>query len=113
MPKDPNSYINLALVEISSHRFPEAEQHLKQAIVVDPHFLPAYKNLANYYRAGQRLQQAEQVLQDAVEHTSDDTDLSVAWADVLFTEQNVDNAEEVVGRLRIKHKDSADVALAL
>ena len=54
-PDDPNAYVNLALVEISVHRFPEAEQHLKKAVAVDPKSVQASIDLANFYRLQNRL----------------------------------------------------------
>jgi len=59
------------------------------------------------------LQQSEQVLRDAVQRNPGNTDLSVALADVLFSEQKDDKADQVLGQLRLNHKDRADVSLAL
>ena len=63
-PNDPSAYVNLALVEISLHRFREAEQHLKKAVAVDPKSMQATIDLANFYRLQNQSTRSEQVLQD-------------------------------------------------
>ena len=53
------------------HRFPEAEQHLKKALAVDPKSIQASIDLANFYRLQNRLPESQQVLQDGVKNNPD------------------------------------------
>jgi tetratricopeptide (TPR) repeat protein len=47
-PNDAGAYVNMALVEIGLRRLPDAEQHLKQAVHIDPKLAQANLDLANF-----------------------------------------------------------------
>ena len=62
----PESHLNLALVFMAERRPEEAEAELKEALAVDPRFVPAAVNLADLYRAIGRDAEGERVLQDVL-----------------------------------------------
>lgn len=112
-PKDPSAFVNLALVEISLRRFPDAEQHLKQALTVDPKSTQARIDLANFYRLQNRVPDAEQVLQGGIAQDPQATPLYIELASLLSSEGKQQDAENVLGKLRQQLPNSSAAATAI
>ena len=113
LPNDPNSYLNLALVEITLRRFTEAEEHLKKAISKDPKSLRARLDLASFYRMESKVPEAQEVLQSGIQANPDAAPLYVAWANLLYDTGKATDADAVLDRLRKQMPKSADVAIAI
>jgi predicted CXXCH cytochrome family protein len=62
----PESHLNLADVHGRLGRLEDAENELRRAIRLDPHFVPARVNLADLYRATHRETEAETLLREAI-----------------------------------------------
>src|ERR1700730_14800385 len=99
-PDDPSAYINTALVEINLHRFSDAEQHLKKALLVDPKSTEAYKDLANFYRLQNRPADAEQTFQQGLAQNPEAIALYVQWASMLAAQDQNDKATALLDKLR-------------
>ena len=63
--EQPHSHVNLGLLYTRLRRFPEAESAYRQALRLDPTYIPAYINLADLYRSQGNEQQALASLQQA------------------------------------------------
>ncbi len=112
-PNDAGTYVNMALVEIGLRHLPEAEQHLKQAIQVDPKSVQANIDLANFYHLQGKLPEARQVLQTATQNSPDAMPLYVDWANMLSSAGKTEEADGVLARLRSQLPKSAEVAIAI
>jgi tetratricopeptide (TPR) repeat protein len=112
-PQDPSSYVNTALVEISLHRFSDAEVQLKKAVIVDPKSTQASMDLANFYELQNRIPEAQQVLKDGISKNSAGIALYIDWASILASQGKEQNAEVVLDQLRKQMPDSADAAMEI
>jgi len=112
-PNDSSTYVNMALVEIGLRRLPEAEQHLKQAIQVDPKSVQANIDLANFYHLQGKLPEAQQVLQSATQNSPDAIPLYVDWANILSSVGKTEEADGILARLRTQLPKSVEVATSI
>ena len=62
----PEALANLGNLYLSRGELARAEQAYRQAITLDPHFVPASANLADLYRASGRDTEAERVLREGL-----------------------------------------------
>ncbi len=62
----PESHLNLADIHARMGRLADAENELRQAMRLDPGFVPARVNLADLYRATRREAEAEALLREAI-----------------------------------------------
>ena len=112
-PNDASTYVNMALVEISLRRLPEAEQHLKQAIQVNPKSVQANIDLANFYHLQGKLPEAQQVLQAATQNSPDAIPLYLDWANMLFSAGKTEEADGILAKLRSQLPKSAEAAISI
>jgi tetratricopeptide (TPR) repeat protein len=113
MPSSASAYVNLALVEVSLHRLPDAERHLKRAVLVESGDTQAYVDLANFYRLQNRGPEAERTLRDGIAKNPKGTALYIDWASILTSQGKKEDADALLDRLRKQPGDSADAALAI
>jgi len=71
----PESHMTLASLAMARGEEKSAEQSLLDARARNPHFVPAYVNLADLYRAQARGEASEAVLREALERLPDQPDL--------------------------------------
>lgn len=112
-PNDPHAFANLALVEISLGRLPDAEQHLKEALAADPKSIQACVELANSYRLQNQAPQAEQVLREGITTNPAATPLYVELASLLSSEGKGNDADAVLDTLRKQLPNPVDAAMAI
>ena len=62
----PSSQVALALLEIDLGHPERVEGYYKQALVIDPYYIPAIVNLADFYRSQGRSQEEEPLLAKAL-----------------------------------------------
>src|SRR5260370_7797563 len=103
----------MALVEISLRHLPEAEQHLKQAIQVDPKSVQANIDLANFYHLQGKLPEAQQVLQAATQNNPDAVPLYIDWANMLSSVGKTEEADGILSRLRTQLPNSSPATSSL
>jgi tetratricopeptide (TPR) repeat protein len=113
LPNNSSAYVNIALVEVSLHRLPDAEQHLKRAVLVDSKDTQAYLDLANFYRLQNRNAEAQRTLQDGIAKNPTGTPLYIDWASMLTSQGKKGDAEVLLDKLRKQPVDSADAAVAI
>jgi Flp pilus assembly protein TadD len=88
----PESRLNLALLFARKGEFKKAEEHYRQALKLQPSFVPAYVNLADLYRAQERDKDGEMVLREAVTAVPEDASVAHALGLLLVREKKVDEA---------------------
>ena len=93
----PEAHLNLALLYAGSAP-QRAEPSLKRALEIDPIFVPAAVNLADYYRSAQREPEAEKVLREALGHLPDNASLLEALGLTLVREKRASEALEILGK---------------
>ena len=62
----PENHVNLALLDMKLNKSTEAEAELMTALRLDPNFVPAMVNLADFYRVQQRDAEGEKWLRQAM-----------------------------------------------
>jgi tetratricopeptide (TPR) repeat protein len=112
-PKDPNAWVNLALVEISLQHVADAGQHFEKAVAVDPQSVQARVDLANFYRLQNQTAEAEQVLRDGIAKTPDSTPIYMQLASTLTSEGRTADAQAVLETLGNRLPKSPDAAMAI
>ena len=113
LPNDANSYLNLALIEISLRQWTDAEGHLKKAVSTDPKSVRANLYLANFYRLQKRIPEAQEALQVGIQNNPDAPQLFIEWANMLSDAGKSTEAEGVLDRLRKQMPHSSDAAIAI
>ena len=113
LPNNSSAYVNMALVEVTLHRLPDAEKHLKKAVLVDPKDTQAYMDLANFYRLQNRIPEAQQVLEDGIAKNPAGTLLYIDWASMLASQGKKADAAALLDKLRKQPINSADAAVAI
>jgi tetratricopeptide (TPR) repeat protein len=113
LPDDASSFVNLALVEISLRRFPDAEKHLKQAVAADPKFLQASVDLAGLYRLQNKLLQAQEVLQAGILNNPDAPTLYIDWARMISSSGKNNEADGILDKLRNRMPKSPEASIAI
>jgi tetratricopeptide (TPR) repeat protein len=113
LPSDTNSYMNLALIEISLRRFSDAEKHLKQAVAKNPSSSQATITLANFYLLQNNLSQAQEALQAGILDNPVTPQLYVEWATMLSNYGDLKQADGVLNKLRNKMPESLEATIAI
>jgi tetratricopeptide (TPR) repeat protein len=109
---DAALYVNMALVEVTLHRWANAEQHLKDALAMDPAFVQAYMDLVNFYRLQNRDSEAEQALQQGLAQNPRAITLYVELASMLSSEGKTADAGSVLDKLRSTLPTSPDAPIS-
>jgi len=112
-PNDSGVYLNMALVEVSLRRIPNAQQDFQRAVQVDPKSVHANLGLANFYYLQGKLTDAEQVLQTAIQSSPEARQLYVGLASMLSGSGKAADADGVLDRLRNQMPKSVDAAIAI
>jgi predicted CXXCH cytochrome family protein len=71
----PESHFDLGLVEVERGDTAAAEQAFRQALKLQPDFVPAYVNLSDMYRALGRDDEAEKIVDEGLQAVSDNPSL--------------------------------------
>jgi tetratricopeptide (TPR) repeat protein len=80
----PEAHLDLALLYARRTRFGEAESELRNALSLEPSFVPAAVNLADLYRELGRDPEGERVLLEALAHSPNDASLEYALGLLLI-----------------------------
>jgi len=83
---------NLGSFEARRGDVPAGERELRRAIAVDPHFVPAYANLADLYRSLGREAEAQRILREGLERSPRAAVLHYALGLALVREKRSDEA---------------------
>ncbi|MGB7862769.1 MAG: tetratricopeptide repeat protein [Candidatus Sulfotelmatobacter sp.] len=112
-PGQAIAHENVGLLEAKMGRYAEAEQHLREALEIDPKFVQGYLNLAGVYRSCNQLADAYEVLQKGISLNAEASALYLAQADLSDFEGKREPAEQELQLLRDRTKSSADLSLAI
>lgn len=88
----PEAQLNLGLLAARQGLAPEAEAHYREALRLRPGFVPAYANLADFYRAQKRDKDGEQLLRDGLAAAGENADLRHALGLAYVRLQRPDDA---------------------
>jgi predicted CXXCH cytochrome family protein len=88
----PESHLNLGLLYLAQQRPVEAEAALKTALELDPRFVPASVNLADFYRATGRDAEGERVLREALRRNTRSATARHALGLLLVRQQRMPEA---------------------
>jgi Flp pilus assembly protein TadD len=93
----PEAHLTLARLHLEQHRLPEAEGELKQALAIDPAFVPAAVNLADLYRLTGTDGEGEPILRTALAHAPEAPALLHALGLWMVRQQRMDEATALLG----------------
>jgi serine/threonine protein kinase/tetratricopeptide (TPR) repeat protein len=82
--------VDLGIIYCAEGQYDKAIEITRRAQQLDPNRVPPYDNLAVFYLASQRLNEAKQTIQDAQNHRLDDSQLHSALYALAFLEQSAD-----------------------
>jgi eukaryotic-like serine/threonine-protein kinase len=82
--------VDLGIVYCAEGQFDKAIEITRRAQQLDPNRVPPYDNLASFYVASQRWNDAKQIIQDAQAHKLDDPQLHSTLYALAFLEHNSD-----------------------
>jgi tetratricopeptide (TPR) repeat protein len=88
----PESHVNIGNLRRMQGRFELAEPAYRQALALNPSFVPAYANLADLYREGKRESDAEAVLREGLEAIPDDAYLHHSLGLALVRQNRLQDA---------------------
>ncbi len=88
----PGARFNLALLAASLGDNEEAERRYREALAIEPGFLPAQLNLATLYNQQGRNEEAEEILRKAIEQAPDNGELRYSLGLLLAEENRLDEA---------------------
>jgi serine/threonine protein kinase/Tfp pilus assembly protein PilF len=83
--------VDLGIIYCAEGQFDKAIEITRRAQQLDPNRVPPYDNLASFYVASQRWNDAKQIIQDALAHKLDDPQLHSALYALAFLEHNSDS----------------------
>src|SRR5581483_1226741 len=107
-PNDPESYLNLALLQMRTSQFDGAEANFKKAVQLEPHALNAQLALGAFYQARGRFPEAEQQFRETIQIAPSNADPRAALARLYMVEGKKTEAEEF---LKQSKRDLADNAV--
>jgi eukaryotic-like serine/threonine-protein kinase len=82
--------VDLGIIYCAEGQYDKAIEITRRAQQIDPNRVPPYDNLAVFYLASQRLNEAKQTIQDARNHKLDDSQLHSALYAIAFLQNNSD-----------------------
>ena len=94
MADQPGAHLNLAVFYESQDKLDSAEVHYRNAVKMDPYFLPARINIVNLYNRTRRNNLAERELRQAIELVPHEGELYYSLGLLLAEEQRLDEAVE-------------------
>mgnify|MGYP001404483987 CR=1 FL=1 len=94
----PEAHLNLAQLHLARNEHAEAEQELRQALRLDPLFVPSYVNLADLARSTKAESEAEGVLRDGLGRVPDSAALQHALGLALVRQQRTSEGLAALGR---------------
>ncbi len=106
----PGAHLNLGVLYSNQLRFEEAEAEYRQALKLDPHFVPAMINLALMYNYQRRNAEAERLLRQAVKDAPEFADAAY-YLGLLLAEDRT-RLEEAAKWLKKATELSPDYARA-
>ena len=96
----PQSWLGLAQIAAATGDSAAAERALRQAVKLEPSFVPAVANLADLLRQTGRDPEGEALLRDALKRAPDEAALHEALALTLVRQQRKPEALQVLARAR-------------
>jgi Flp pilus assembly protein TadD len=109
----PNAQLNLGALAAQQGDEAAAERHYRQALELQPQYLPAYVNLADLYRTLGRDAEGEALLRQALERAPDNADLHHALGLALVRLARLEPALDSLRRAAELHPDEARYAYVL
>jgi Flp pilus assembly protein TadD len=94
----PEGHLNLGTLYLSQRRFEQAETEYRTALEIDPHFVPAYVNLADLQRERGGDAAAEQTLREGLSKTPDNASLHHALGLALIRQRRYADALSELAR---------------
>jgi len=88
----PEAQVNLGTLYADQGHYQEAEQAYRQAIKLQPRFVPAYVNIAHLLSGRNREQEADGFLRSGLEHNPESADLQHALGLSLVRQKKLDQA---------------------
>ena len=82
--------VDLGIIYCAQGQYDKAIEITRRAQQIDPNRVPPYDNLAVFYLASQRVNEAKQTIQDARNHKLDDSQLHSALYAIAFLQSNSD-----------------------
>jgi len=80
--------VDLGIIYSAEGQYDKAIEITRRAQHLDPNHVPAYDNLASFYLASQRFNDARQIVQDALAHKLDDPQLHSSLYALAFVQAN-------------------------
>ena len=106
----PESWMNLGLLEVALRDAAAAEADYRQALALDPGFVPGYANLADLYRATGQDDQAREVLDAGLRQAPDDPALLHALGLLEIRAKRLEAALPLLARAAEEAPDNARYA---
>ena len=91
--------LELAVKYLSENKFEEAILAYQDVIKIDPKNIPAYKGMSIAYSFQGKMDKAEQVLEDGLNHISDKRPLKLVMAGLLVDQGKTDQAEALYNEI--------------
>jgi tetratricopeptide (TPR) repeat protein len=99
VPDSVEGHYRLGQMLVLKRRFDDAEQHLAEAVALDPDYTEARVLLADVFRQTNRPQLASQMLRDAFDRSGEDAEVGQKLVDVLLEAGDRDGALELLATL--------------
>ncbi|MGE4403801.1 MAG: tetratricopeptide repeat protein [Desulfobulbus sp.] len=111
-PNSSQPFMQKAAIDLSRNREDAAEEHLQQALKVDPKNGRLKLSVAEFYEKKGKLDQAEALYKDAVASAGDDaTDFEAKLADFYFDHGKFDQAKAELDKVIAKNAKNAHANL--
>ena len=106
----PESWLNLGVLDSLLGDSDAAERDYRQALALDPGFIPTYANLADLYRALGRDADGRAMLEQGLEQAADDADLLHALGLLEIRAKHLPAAVDLLGRAAEQAPDQSRYA---
>jgi len=111
LPGSPQPFLQMATLELMQNDMEDAEQHLIQALKIDPKNSKLKASVAEFYAKRGKLEQAEQLYRDAIESAEKPEDLEAELANFYFDHGKSDQAKAELERVVKKNEKNATANL--